>query len=189
MANNKIIIGLVGEIGGGKDTVAKLLTKELEGEKTVSNFRFSNILRETLELWDIPMNRDNLQSLPVIMDNNFGEGALTRAMRKRIENDSADIIIINGVRWETDRDFIRSFSNNFLVYITAPTEVRFERIKARGENVGENDISLEEFMEDEKAKSESFIKEIGASADFKIDNNGTLEELQTKVSQVREEIV
>ncbi|HRH32704.1 MAG TPA: hypothetical protein PK720_00950 [bacterium] len=57
--SNKIIIGIVGEMGSGKSTVSKII----QDEYGASKYKFSDILREILELLHLPLSRLNLIDL------------------------------------------------------------------------------------------------------------------------------
>lgn len=184
----KIIIGLVGEKGSGKETFGNLL-QELIPEKKIVRIRSSDILSETLTLWDIPKTRENLQDLAIYMDQGFGKGTLSHAVFARIEKMDADIVIFDGVRWETDVDLIRKFPKNFLVYVTASLETRFERIKTRKEKAFEEGTTLKQFMHEEKKLTELQIPKIGKEADFKIENNTSLQDFKTQVKKFIELLV
>ncbi len=168
-----LVIGLVGEKGGGKGTADPLISEALPSGARCVGVRFSDILRETLTLWHLAHTRANLQDLSKIMDTGFGSGTLAHAMGHRIANVSADVVVLDGVRWEADRLLIRSFAHNLLIYITASTCVRYERICGRGENAKEHTTSFEQFLEEERATSELAIPAIGATADVRIVNEGT----------------
>ena len=93
------------------------------------------------------------------------------------------MVILDGVRWLSDEELINSFPEKFLIYITAEAKTRWERLKLRGEKVGEANASLEQFMAEEKVKTETLIPKIGKRADIKVENNGSFEELEKKVRQ------
>jgi dephospho-CoA kinase len=175
----KIVIGLVGEKGSGKETFGNFLMEIAEGKK-IKRIRFSDLLNFTLKLWDLPQTRENLQNLAVIMDTNFGNGTLTSAVSKQIQDIEADIVILDGVRWETDEYLIRSFPMNCLVYITADSDLRYKRLKARQEKKNEAK-TLDQFVREEKAPNEVLIPIIGNRSEYKIENNGSFEELKEKV--------
>jgi dephospho-CoA kinase len=177
----KIIIGVVGEKGAGKATFTNILTEVTAGRFTVGTEVFSGILYETLRLWDIPTTRSNLQNLSIIMRNQYGPDVLTHAIQQRVKNKSEDIIILDGVRWQADYDLIRSFEFNFLVYVSADPKIRWERLQKGSLKVGERQASWEQFLEEEKAETEIQIPEIGAKADFKIDNNKLIEDYRKQV--------
>lgn len=172
------IIGLVGEKGSGKDTFSKYLTEI--SDKKISHIRFSDLLKETLKLWDIEVTRANLQKLAQVLED-FGEGTVAHGLEKKIENSNSEIIILDGIRWKPDVELLRKFPNHKLIYITADPKLRFERLKSRGEKVGESNMTYDQFLEEEKAPNELLIPEIGSEADIKIENNGTIEEFDKKI--------
>ena len=177
-----VIIGLLGEKRAGKGTFVKLL-KEIAQPKIIGVVRSVDILFETLKIWKIEPTRSNLQNLVRAMEEKYGQGTLTQAVYGRIINDSSEVVVFDGVRLETDLVLIRKFEKNFLVYVTASPRTRWERSKTASEKAGENFASLEQFMDEEKAYTEQFISKIGAAADFKIINEGTIEDYRKEVKR------
>lgn len=184
-----LVVGLVGEKGGGKGTAVPLISEALPAGTRCVGVRFSDILRETLTLWHLAHTRANLQNLSKMMDAEFGNGTLAHAMGHRIANIAADVVVLDGVRWEADRLLIRSFASNLLVYITANTRVRYERLRVRKENAKEHETSYEQFLEEEQATSERAIPAIGATADVRIDNEGSREEFIEHLRQCCDQYV
>ena len=178
-----IVIGLVGQPSAGKGTVAEMIVRcAKEANLTTASCRSRDILRETLDLWDIEANRANLQKLPELMTSTqgFGEGALSRALHKRLMTMTSDIVIADGMRWPSDEKMLRELPASVILYITADTKIRFERLKKR-QGVGEKDKTWKEFLAEEKAMTESYISTFGSHADWKIENNGTPKELEADV--------
>lgn len=182
MNKSKLVIGLTGEKGSGKETFYQTLKKLTK--KKIVQLRFGDILAETLRLWDIPTTRRNLQQLAIVMNKGFGLGTLTHAMEKRIEKEEADIIIIDGVRWLDDAKMIRKQPNNKLIYITADVKIRYLRLKEKSDKVKEMGISFAQFMREEKIKTEIDIPKIGKKADIKIVNNETLDKLKSEIKNL-----
>ena len=174
------VLGLVGEKGSGKQTFADFLKKAAKGKKIV-HMRFSDILKETLELWSLELTRSNYQQVSIAFNKTFGAGTLSRALYNRVMKQPADIVILDGVRWLSDEELINSFPEKFLIYITASAENRFERLKIRNEKVGEGDVSFDQFLAEEKVKTETLIPKIGKRADIKVTNNGSFQDLQKQV--------
>lgn len=178
-----IVLGLVGEKGSGKQTFSDFL-KDLAADKKIVHMRFSDILRETLELWSLELSRTNYQQLSIAMNKTFGKGTLSRALYNNVLKKEADIVILDGVRWLSDEELLSSFPHKFMIYITADVEKRYQRVVKRKEKIGEGDATLEQFKAEEKVKTETLIPKIGKRADIKIDNNGTLEDLKKLVNQL-----
>ena len=177
------VIGLVGEKGSGKQTFVNFI-KEVNPDLNIRQVRFSDILAQTLMLWDIPITRANLQKLSLIMNDGFGTKALANAAKFSIEGDSADIIIFDGVRRLAEYQLVKNMPDSILIYITADQQLRHQRLKLRSEKVGEVGLSFEQFLEEEKSKAESEIPQISKKADFKIENNESLEEFKNKIRQL-----
>jgi dephospho-CoA kinase len=173
----KLVIGIVGPPLSGKETCANLLDELLvEDGYRVTRHTFSEILRETLDLWNIPHGRDNEQRLSIIMNDEtgFGGGALSRAMRARLMEDESDVAILDGVRWLGDEEMIRSLGNEgiktIIVYISADARVRYGRLLARNRS-GESTTTWEDFLRQEEARTEVDIPEIGSRAEIALVND------------------
>lgn len=179
----QFVIGLVGEKGSGKQTFVNTL-KKIAPNLDVRQVRFSDILAQTLVLWDIPVTRANMQTLSLIMNEAFGQTALARAARFSLEGDNADVIILDGIRRESESTFVRSFQNNILIYITADQKLRYQRLKNRSEKVGETGLTFEQFLKEEQSKAEKEIPEICKKADIKIENNKSLEEFKKRIEEI-----
>lgn len=189
-----LVIGLVGEKGSGKQTFVNFLKQiatspsaprnDKGGVLNIRQVRFSDILASTLVLWDIVVTRPNLQKLSLIMNDAFGAEALANAAKFSIAGDSADIIILDGIRRETEYKLVKSIKNNLVIYITAEQKLRYERLKIRSEKVGETGLTFEQFLKEEESRAESEIPKISLKADIKLENNGTKEKFKEKVIEV-----
>jgi len=180
----KLVIGLAGLPLAGKETVAIKLEELLHADgATVSRNRFSDILRDTLDLWSMPHGRGNEQILAQIMQRpggkdgsmpGFPEGVLSRAIKARLMKDSHDVGILDGARWDADEKMIREFPaegiKSIIVYIEADDAHRYARMKARNRS-GEAAMTLEAFHAMNAAPNEAFIPQIGAHADIRLTND------------------
>lgn len=181
MQGGPLVVGVMGEKAGGKETFGNILIRLATcDDLSIVRYHFSDILNETLDKWSIVPSRENLQKLAQTMDNAFGKGTLTNAVRQRLLGEQADVVIVDGIRWLTDEIMIRNFPNNLLIYITADVNERYQRSLRRISRAGESEKSLKQFLKEEQASNEIFIPEIGSRADLKIDNSGFLEELNEK---------
>lgn len=179
----RVIVGLVGESGSGKDTVAKYL-KEKYGAKLM---RFADPIKETLNIYFEQSSREDQQWLALEFRKRFGNDILSRALRKKIDGEKS-LIVINGLRFWEDYDFVKSFNLGYVLYVTADQKLRWERTAGRGEKADDNG-TFEKFQELERAETEIHIPEIGAKADFKIINEKDLEFLLKSVDEIMAKIM
>lgn len=183
MDQSRIIIGLVGETGSGKDTVAKYL-KEKYGAKML---RFIDPINEALGIFFEKYSKQDQQWLVTKFRERFGNDILCRGLEKKIM-DEKGLLVLNGVRLLEDEKFIRRLDNSFLLYITAGQKLRWERIRNRGEKADDNS-SFEKFQEIEKAITEIHIPEIGSRADFTVKNESDLPSLLNASDEVMKKIL
>ncbi|MDO8618750.1 MAG: hypothetical protein Q7R49_02265 [Candidatus Daviesbacteria bacterium] len=176
----KKVIGLVGEKGSGKQTFVNFL-KDIATDLKISQVRFSDILAQTLLIWDLPVTRSNLQKLSIAMNDTFGEKTLAHAAEFNIATDTADVIILDGARQKEQIEMIKAQIGSVLIYITAERDLRYKRLKKRSEKVGETGLSFEQFMKEEEVKTETEIPKLGKKAEIKIENNGTLQDFKEKI--------
>lgn len=183
--SKKIIIGLVGETGSGKDTVANHIHKKYG----IELLRFGSPLKKTLRFFVDQVSKEDSNWLYGVLSKRFGENVLHNALKKEIENSEDKIICVNGLRMPKDEDFIRSFENNAIIYITADQKLRWQRSVERAEK-SDDKQSFEDFKKfEETAETEKAIKGIGSRADFKVDNMGSLDDLLNNTDNLIEEIV
>ena len=191
----KLVIGIVGAPLAGKETCANVLEKLLiEDGYSVSRHTFSEILRETLDLWDIPHGRDNEQKMAIIMNakTGFGDGALPRAIKNRIVHENVDVTILDGVRWLGDEEMLRGLNEegikSILVYISADPKVRYARLLARN-RASEAATTWEKFMQQETARTEVNIPDIGNRAEIVLENNyDSVENFERDINRVYESL-
>jgi dephospho-CoA kinase len=176
----QLVIGLVGRIGSGKTAVSEYL-QEKYGAK---EHRFSQILMDILDRLYLPHERAHLQNLGRSLRAELGEDVIVNAFRQDLERDISEILIVDGIRYENEVELLKE-KNGVLLFVTAEPEVRYERAVKRGEK-GEAEITFEQFLESEKAETEKHIEAIRESADYTIDNSGTLEGLYKKVDEIIE---
>lgn len=176
----KQIIGLVGLLGSGKGTAAKILKERYKAKI----YRFSTILRDILDRLSVEKSRENLMTLSEVLRQGFGDEVLAYALENDAVSASADLVVIDGIRRLSDLAALESLPQFTLVAIEAPADIRYERVKNRGENVGEKQLSRKEFEKQEKLPTEATIPEVMARAAIKIDNSGTITDLEIKIGEL-----
>jgi len=176
----KKIIGLAGEIASGKGTVAEYIKNNYRG----SLYRFSTILRDILDRLYLKQSRENMQKLSTAMRENYGQDLFSKVLNKDIKNDSAEIIVIDGIRRESDIKCLKKMDEFKLVYIEVDIKTRHRRITNREENSDDKNKSFEQFSKDHSGEAEAQIKGLKNIADEVIDNNGSLDELYKQVDEI-----
>ncbi|MDE1970431.1 MAG: hypothetical protein KGI50_02520 [Patescibacteria group bacterium] len=183
----KIILGITGEKGGGKEAFARFLKQCVEQDHvthaTFAHHMFSDVLNETLHIWNMPNAREYQQQFMGVMTEVFGADALGKAVHKRIIEDKAHLVVADGIRRASEEKIIRSIPHSLIMYVTAPLEVRYERSRQRVWRAGEENKSFEQFLREERAVTEVEIKEIGSRADYVIKNAGSLRDLETQAKE------
>lgn len=179
----KQIIGVVGEIGSGKDTFCNYVK---ENYKNVYFLRFSDGLTEALKIFFDDIKRDDQQWLSTVLRERFGGDVLVKAMVKKINNIPEGIIILNGVRRPADFEALKEIGGK-LIYVTADVKKRWERVVLRKEKA-DDDVPFEKFLELCGAEAEQLISAIAERADFKIENNEIKEEFYIKIKELIDEI-
>ncbi len=182
----KIIIGLIGEKGAGKGTVSKYLIKKYKAV----HYGTSKILRRTLEDLHVPVSRDNLAKLALVLKEGYGPSIIIDSLVKDIERNGSDIIIADGIRMHGDVEPLKKrYGRHFyLVYVYADLKLRYKRTKARKEKEREDKTTFQQFLEEEGKLTEVAIHEIGKKADFKLNNNGSANDLGKQVDEMMKKI-
>ncbi|MBD3238156.1 MAG: AAA family ATPase [Candidatus Moranbacteria bacterium] len=187
MRNNssKIIIGVSGKNGSGKDTVCDFIAQEHQGIKLV----FSDLLRKSLSVFIHDIGRDDFSWLSTNLRKRYGQGILAKGMEKEIANQKSKLIIISGVRDLGEFRMIKKYDQGYLIYIDTHIKTRWQRLYQRGSKA-DDQISLEEFIaKKEQLPSEQYLNQLKSKADFIISNNTTRQELREQIEQVMQKIL
>ena len=176
-------IALVAESGAGKGLFVETMKKLLPNKRIVS-VRFSDVLCDILDMLGKERSRNNIDMLVTALRTAFNdEGILNDAMRKRLANTQADIVILDGLRKEKEVEVVHEWLG-ILVYIAADQRVRFERRRQVAEKPDELNMSWEQFVIQANAAPQVQIRHIGQTlADVTIENNGSVEEFEAAIQE------
>lgn len=178
-----IIIGITGTLGAGKGTVVDYLVKN----KNFKHFSARNLLIEEIEKRGMENNRDSMVAVANDLREKFGSGYIAEELFNRALN-SKDNAIIESLRTVGEIETLRKKGNFTLLAVDADPRIRYERILIRGTST--DNISFERFLADEQREMTSTdpnkqnLGECIKRADFVIDNNGSLEELNEKIEKI-----
>lgn len=177
--SKKIIIGLTGEMGSGKDTLCNYVKENYEN---VFVFRFSDPLTEILKMFFDDVKREDQQWLGPLLKQKFGADVLLKALIRKEKNIEEGIIIFNGIRAEGEAESVKEIGGK-IIYVTASSEKRWERVCKRKEKADDN-VPYKKFLEMHEAETEIPIPKIGKQAEVKVENNGTKQDFYNKIKEI-----
>jgi len=176
-----MIIGLTGENCAGKGTVAEYLKS-----KGFLYRSLSDVLREELAAEGKEITRENLIEKGNSLRAKHGPAALAKKTVEKL--DGGRDYIIDSIRNAAEAQKIKSLPNSTLVYVCAPPETRFGRMKARGRESDPQTFDEFQILEAKEMKNADKTKqslvEAFEIADLKLENNGTIEELHKKIDEL-----
>jgi len=182
-----VIIGITGTIGAGKGTIVEYLVTK----KDFMHFSAREFLVEEIKKRGLEINRDNM----VLVANNLREKnspsfVADELFKRALE--SGQNCVIESLRTPGEIESLKQKGNFSLLAVDADPKIRYERIIGRS-SVTDN-ISFEKFLADEAKEMDSTdpnkqnLRKCIEMADFKIDNNGTMEDLIYKLEEIYEQI-
>ena len=161
-----MIVTVTGSIGAGETTFSDILEKR--GFRKIS---LSDILREKLREMGKPVIRENLRELGDKLREEHGKEALAKLAWEKMK--SGGDWVVDSVMALEEAEFLKG-KGAHTAGITAPDMVRYERIKARGDEFS----SFEEFIKVDNHDKTVGVDTILENADFLISNDGTVEDLE-----------
>ncbi len=181
-----MVIGIVGTLGAGKGTVVRYLQRQ-----GFRHYSSSGILKEILTQRGILPDRRHLSTLADELNEKYDGGVLYLS-HERAQKEGAEDYVLEAIHRESEARYIRSLGG-YILGIDADPKLRYERTTKRNEGNKDN-VTYEEFLqsiareEDGKGTGTPHILKVLQMADFVIQNDGTIAELERKVAAVLEEV-
>lgn len=179
----KKVVGLVGPIASGKGTVAQYLSK-----KGYKSYSLSDRIREEITARGLIITRESLNTVSNELREKFGPQVLAELTAKLIERDNPELVVVDAIRNPAEVNFLKQKFGARIIGVVADQKKRFELFMKRGTNTT-GISSWEEFRTLDNAElfqNGEHKQQVNKSlelADFIIENNGTFEELNTKVDE------
>lgn len=175
---SKEVIGIIGTIGAGKDTAGDYIANKLN----ISSFQISSPLKQICIETGVEPTRENLIALGTKLAAEYGDGYLAKYILEHMSGRS----VITGMRQLGQINVLKKSSNLVLIAVDANPEIRFSRTINNGK-LGEA-TTLEEFVAREKAENSppnaQRLFECMNLADYRLSNNGTLEDLYKQLDEI-----
>jgi dephospho-CoA kinase len=179
MTTKPVIIGLTGTNASGKGVIADYLKK-----KGFEYFSLSDVIRDELTKEGLSSSRENLINKGNFLRSKFGSDILAKKIKQKLSKNNA---VIDSIRNTNEVSELKKLKGFHLVAVDAPINLRFSRAILRGRI--ENAASLEEFKkielrEKSDKQGEQQLDKCIQMADYKIMNDGTMEELHEKIEDI-----
>lgn len=182
MDTRRVVLGITGTNGAGKGTVVEYLVNK----KNFSHFSASGLITEEIIRLNMPVNRDNMILVGNMLREKNGAGYIAEELIRRASKNEGNSII-ESIRTIGEVDKLRE-RGGIILAVDADQRVRYERNLVRG---GVKDkVTFEEFVEQEKREMESSdpnkqnLSACRKAADYVINNDGTVEELNNEIEKI-----
>ncbi len=177
-----MIVGITGTLGAGKGTIVEYLKT-----KGFTHYSVRSFIVEEIKIRGLPINRDTM----VLIGNKLREAnspsyIIEKIYEKaKLENSNT---VIESLRTIGEVEALRKKKDFYLFSVDADIEKRYDRILKR--KIESDFVSFEEFVSNEKREMENKdlfkqnLKRCIEMADFKFENNGTIEDLYKGVEKI-----
>lgn len=180
-----MIIGLTSFLGAGKTTIGDYLVK-----KGFVFYSLSDVIRDEIKSRELEITREKLQDVGNELRKKFGNSVLADKILEKIEKEPDKNYVIDSIRNPAEIQALRKRKDFSLVFVDAPIELRFKRIKARKRE--KDPMTLEEFKKTEEKELESQdsanqqLLKCKEMSEFVILNDSTLEAVYKKIDELLE---
>lgn len=178
MKTSRIIIGLVGEPSGGKDTAANYLVKKYK----FVHVSTGDLVREYITINGLgDLTRQNLKITAIRLREQFGSDYLANTA---LQSTKSNRVVVSGLRTVAEAHCIH-LHKGIILCVNADIKTRFARAKQRG-RIGE-DIDYKTFKKIQAGEQRSQdpnrqnVEAVISIADESIQNNGSLQELYLQI--------
>lgn len=181
-----LTIGIVGLQASGKTVVASNLV-----DLGAARVRMGDVVWNEVESRGLDLVEENVAKVAQELRDEEGMGAIAERCVSlvREEGRENDVVIVDGIRGIAEVEvFKEEFGDDFvLISVESSANTRYERIKKRKR---EDDIeSFEEFKEKDERELGWGLEEAMDEADYRIVNEGSIEDLEKEIMNIFEELV
>ena len=175
------LIGTVGRIGSGKDTIINYLHRRCG----FPVYSLGDMVRDLVAEEQQETTRENLQETAQRLIEIHGDDFFVRQLIGKLEEDAPDAAGISGIRKPHDaKTFKEQYASNFIlahVRVKDP-ETRFMRLRQRKDP--RDPEEFEDFLIQDQREEDIFqIGETLAMADEVLSNDGSIEDLHQQIEE------
>jgi dephospho-CoA kinase len=178
-----LIIGITGTLGAGKGTIVDFLAKE----KGFAHFSVRAFIAEEIIRRGLKVNRDSMVLVANDLRKNNTPSFITDCLYEKALSIGQDSII-ESIRTPGEIESLRKKGRFYLLAIDADPKFRYQRIILRQSET--DHISYQTFLDNEQREMNSTdpnaqnIARCMEMADYKLWNNGTMEQLNHQVEAI-----
>lgn len=178
-----MILGITGTIGAGKGTVVSYLM-----EKGFEHHSVREFLLEEIRARGLPEDRSSMRDVANELRRDNHPAHVVETLHARAEGTNA---IIESIRTVGEAEFLKALGAK-IIAVDADKKTRYDRAIARGSSTDK--VSFDQFVAEEDREMRSTehwdmnVFAVMDMADFKIENNGTEEELREKLDRILVEV-
>ncbi len=176
-----MMLCITGLPGAGKSEVGAILV-----EKGFAEVEMSASIREKMREQGIEASNVNLREFSLRIRKEYGGDIVARWAMESIKKLGTDKVLIVGIRGEDEARYFKSQGELKIILVTAPDDLRFERLKARGRP--DDPKTKTDFDYREEKERQFGIEGIMARAQYVISNSGTMDLLKEDVNALLERI-
>jgi len=178
---NKLVIGLVGQAGAGKDETRKILSQK----KHSIEVQLRKVVEEELKRVGMPINNITLRTQATKMREDYGKNIMIKRNINKINRllKEYDIVIINSFKSIDEIKYIKKVLSYpvYVLGIKADPNIRFERLSKRGLPWDMKD--RESFLWRDDVELNWGLGNALMMVDYFITNEGTLKDLENEVTK------
>jgi dCMP deaminase len=177
-----MIIGVSGPNGAGKGELVAYLA-----DRSFYVLSLSDVIRDELARRGLAESRERMIDVGRELRAAGGPGALAEGLLPKLSSDRN--YAIDSIRHPAEVEALRAHRPDFkLVWVDAPMDVRFERLRARGRSGDPETLEeLERLEARERGSADTSAQQLDAvreMADFVVSNEGGLAELHAAIHRI-----
>ena len=173
------VLAVVGLPASGKGEVSNIAK-----EGGIPVVVMGDVIRQTAREEGLPVTDANLGAISRRLREEYGPDALAILTIPQIEATGAPLVLVDGIRSETEVATYKSHFDTFhLLAVEAPFELRLARLAARARDESDN-LTADELRARDGRECGWGLDKAMAIADYRLENTGTIESFGRQIKDL-----